>query len=110
MTISDRSAVPGPPCPACGVTLRIDWVDVTRLNKPPGSEYLPTGLTCPTDKDHDTQAAWRELNWPGSVGSGLGKRVVRRPEGGFSFFCTVCDGPTSGHPYTYCACTIRVFE
>lgn len=64
---SDRSAVTSPPCPSCGASLHIDWADVTSFGKPPGSEYLPTGLTCPVNEDHDTRAAWLELDWPESL-------------------------------------------
>lgn len=63
---TDRSAVPKPPCPNCGTALTIAWVDVTTLGAV-RADYLPAGLTCPVDPEHDTSSALRELDWPATL-------------------------------------------
>jgi hypothetical protein len=63
---TDRSAVPKPPCPTCGTALTIRWADVTTFASA-RAEYVPTGLSCPVNEDHDTRAALGELDWPATL-------------------------------------------
>lgn len=63
MTVTDRSAVPRPPCPQCAAPLDIDWIEVTTFGAARPT-YTHGLLHCPTNPDHDTRRAARELSWP----------------------------------------------
>jgi len=35
-----------PPCPLCGGTSTVDWVDITEISEEPGSRFVPGYLEC----------------------------------------------------------------
>lgn len=67
-TAEQRDQIQPPPCPRCGTTLTIDWVDITAPGDGGVRRYVMGGLTCP--------APGCGYGWPGS---GI-ERLLPSPE------------------------------